>query len=103
MLKQILCLSYLPWQAQPNRTQQLLTRLTDAEVLFFEPPVSRGMPQPEQGRRMRSHITVYTLPAPLLPNLERPMLQRRNLNRMVDFIRQAMEDHRFREPLLWCT
>lgn len=103
MLKQILCLSYLPWQAQPNRTQQLLTRLADAEVLFFEPPVSRGMSQPEQGRRMRSHITVYTLPSPILPNLEQPMLQRRNLNRMVDFIRQTMAEHRFREPLLWCT
>lgn len=102
-MKQILCLSYLPWQAQPNRTQQLLSRLTDTEVLFFEPPASRGTPQAEQGRRMRSHITVYTLPAPILPRLEQPMLQRRSLNRAVDFIRATMREHRFREPVLWCT
>lgn len=102
-MKQILCLSYLPWQAQPNRTQQLLSRLSDAEVLFFEPAPPRGTPQPEQGRRMRSHITVYTLPAPLLPKLERPILQRRSLNRSVHFICKTMAEHRFREPVLWCT
>ena len=102
-MKQILCLSYLPWQAQSNRTQQLLSRLTDAEILFFEPPVSRGSSRPEQGRRMRAHITVYTLPAPILPRLEQPILQRRSLNRAVEFIKKTMADHRFRNPLLWCT
>lgn len=102
-MKQILCLSYLPWQSQPNRTQQLLTRLSDTEVLFFEPPAPRGTPQPEQGRRMRSHITVYTLPAPILPKLERPIFQRRSLNKTADFIKETMAVHRFREPVLWCT
>lgn len=102
-MKQILCLSYLPWQARPNRTQQLLARLTDTQVLFFEPPVPRGRPQPEQGRRMRSHITVYTLPCPLLPSLDRPMLQRRNRNRAADFVQRTMARHHFREPVLWCT
>ena len=102
-MKQILCLSYLPWQAQPNRTQQLLTRLSDVQVLFFEPPVPRGAAMPEQGRRMRSHITVYTLPAPILPGLERPVFQRRSLKRAVDFIVATMAEHRFRQPVLWCT
>lgn len=102
-MKQILCLSYLPWQAQPNRTQQLLSRLTDAEVLFFEPPVSRGSSRPEQGRRMRSHITVYTLPTPILPKLEASFLRRRSLNRAVEFIRETMSAHHFRNPVLWCT
>ena len=102
-MKQILCLSYLPWQAQPTRTQQLLARLTDAEVLFFEPPVPRGEPRPEQGRRMRSHLTVYTLPSPILPGLETPLFQRRSLNRAVAFIREIMSEHHFRSPVLWCT
>ncbi len=102
-MKQILCLSYLPWQARPNRTQQLLTRLTDVQVLFFEPPASRSGAQAEQGRRVRPHITVYTLPAPILPGLERPVLQRKSLERAVKFIQKAMRQHHFREPVLWCT
>ena len=102
-MKQIVCLSHSPWQARPNRTQQLLTRLNDVKVLFFEPPLPKGAPQPEQGRRVRAHITVYTLPSPLLPNLERVTLQRRNYARSADFIQRAMTRHHFREPVLWCT
>ena len=102
-MKQILCLSHSPWQARPNRTQQLLARLNDVQVLFFEPPVRKGVPQPEQGRRVRSHITVYTLPSPLLPGLDRTALQRRSLAKCTDFIQRVMAHHRFREPVLWCT
>ena len=102
-MKQIVCLSHSPWQARPNRTQQLLTRLNDVKVLFFEPPLPKGAPQPEQRRRVRAHITVYTLPSPLLPNLERVTLQRRNYARSADFIQKAMTRHHFREPVLWCT
>ena len=98
-MKQILCLSYLPWQARPNRTQQLLARLTDAQILFFEPPVPKGAPKPQQGRRMRPHITVYTLPAPLLPYLDNG----RSRSREVDFVQKTMARHHFREPVLWCT
>ena len=47
-MKQIVCLSHSPWQARPNRTQQLLTRLNDVKVLFFEPPLPKGAPQPAQ-------------------------------------------------------
>ena len=102
-MKQILCLSHNPWQARPNRTQQLLTRMTDVQVLFFEPSLPKGAPAPEQGRRVRSHITVYTLPTPFLVGLDRAALQRRSLNRTADFIQKVMARHRFREPVLWCT
>ncbi|MDE6260992.1 MAG: hypothetical protein K2M42_09080, partial [Oscillospiraceae bacterium] len=62
-MKQILCLAHAPWRARPDRTQQLLTRLGDAQILFFEPAPRKGEPMPEQGRRVRAHITVYTLPS----------------------------------------
>lgn len=97
-MKQILCLSYTPWQARPSRTQQLLARMNGVQVLFFEPPVPRGKPQPEQGRRMRSHITVYTLPAARLSRLGQ-----RSVSRAADFIQKTMDKHHFREPVLWCT
>ena len=31
-MKQMICLSYSPWQARANRTQQLLARLNDTQV-----------------------------------------------------------------------
>ena len=102
-MKQILCLSHRPWQSRPNRTQQLLTRLSDVRILFFEPPAPRGAPQPEQGRRVRSHITVYTLPSPLLAGLDRGSVQRRSQWKAADFIQKTMDRHHFREPVLWCT
>ena len=102
-MKQIICLSHTPWQARPNRIQQLLTRLSDVQVLFFEPPAPRGAPKPEQGRRMRSHITVYTLPAALPAGPARSFPQRRSLNKNAAFIQRIMDEHRFRNPVLWCT
>lgn len=102
-MKQILCLSDSPWQARPDRTQQLLTRLNDTQILFFEPAPSKGTPMPEQGRRMRAHITVYTLPVPLPSPGDREAVQRRRLERCTTFLQQTMDKHRFREPVLWCT
>lgn len=102
-MKQILCLSILPWQTAPNRTQQLLTRLSDVQILFFEPAPAKGTPFPEQGRRMRANLTVYTLPAPLPNPRDSSLTYRRRLDRTADFIQQTMNRHRFREPVLWCS
>ena len=102
-MKQILCLSHTSWQAQPNRIQQLMTRLADAQVLFIEPAPARGEPKPEQGRRMRSHITVYTLPTPLPAGPARTFSQRRNLNKAAAFLDEITRQHHFRNPVLWCT
>ena len=102
-MKQILCLSYAPWRGRPTRTQQLLARLTDAKVLFFEPAPPRGASTPEQVRRVRSHITVYTLPAPLPGPRDQTIFSRRRLDKATDFIQQVMGKHHFREPVLWCT
>ena len=102
-MKQILCLSYAPWRARANRTQQLLARLSDAKILFFEPAPPKGVPVPEQGRRVRSHIMVYTLPAPLPGPREQSLFDRRRLDKITDFVQRVMRKHRFREPVLWCT
>lgn len=102
-MKQILCLSYAPWRSRANRTQQLLTRLSDARILFFEPAPPKGVPVPGQGRRVRSHITVYTLPVPLPGPKDQSLFDRRRLDKVTDFIQQVMHKHHFREPVLWCT
>ena len=102
-LKQIVCLAHAPWRARPDRTQQLLARLGDAQILFFEPAPKKSGPMPEQGRRVRAHITVYTLPAPLPGPQEGAALQRRRLDKAAAFVQQMLDRHRFREPVLWCT
>ena len=35
---QILCLADQPWHSADARTQQLMVRLKNAQVLYFEPP-----------------------------------------------------------------
>ena len=102
-MKQILCLSYAPWRSRASRTQQLLARLSDAKILFFEPAPPKGAPVPAQGRRVRSHITVYTLPAPLPGPQEQSLFDRRRLDKTSAFIQRIMHKHHFREPVLWCT
>ena len=102
-MKQIVCLSYAPWRSRANRTQQLLARLSDARILFFEPAPPKGVPAPQQGRRVRSHITVHTLPAPLPGPREQSVFARRRLDRDTEFIQKTMRKYQFREPVLWCT
>lgn len=98
-MKQILCLSDQPWSAVPNRTQQLMTRLRGARILFFNPP-TRHYRRP--GRTVRPGLTVY--PMPPSPQLADDRLVRLiRAARQVRHLRKVMELHRFREPLLWCT
>lgn len=98
-MKQIVCLSHTRWNTRPNRTQQILTRLTDAKILFFE-PLGKST-QHQNGLRVRSNVVVYTLPVPL--GGERSLGRRRNEAKITAFIEKVMDQHHFREPLLWYT
>lgn len=104
-MKQLICLSDTPWRGIPTRTQQLLSRLHEVNVLFFEPPASGGNKLYKQpGRKMRPNLVVYTLPPLFLgggTNL--PILRRRNQAKLGSFALSVLEKHRFREPVLWTT
>lgn len=102
-MKQIICLSHSAWSARPNRTQQLLTRLDDAQILFFEPPTRARGKKVRNGLRVRSNVTVYSLPPLLLNGLDQPPFRRQNQNRIIRYIEKVMAKHHFREPVLWCT
>ena len=54
-MNQYVCLASAPWQAVPTRTQQLMTRLKGAQVLYFEPPGRRWR---KPGRKLRPGLTV---------------------------------------------
>ena len=104
-MKQILCLSGEPWSKLPGRTQQLMSRMRDVQILYFSPPAGRGdLSYRRKGQRVRPNITAYTLPPALLPVGEqvRPLFlrQQRKVSR---FIAQRAAQHRFQAPLLWVT
>lgn len=103
-MRQVVCLAAEPWSAFPTRTQQLMARMKDAEVLYFEPPAPRGSREwKKPGRRVRPGLVVYTLPPELTQDAALSLLNRFSARRTTRFLQSKLERHRFREPLLWCA
>lgn len=103
-MRQVVCIAAEPWTVLPTRTQQLMSRLEDAQILYFEPPSSLssdGWKRP--GRKLRSGVIVYTLPPSLTQTAVGRFLPHRDAGRAGRFVRSKMEKHRFKEPLLWCS
>ncbi|MEG1857766.1 MAG: glycosyltransferase [Pseudoflavonifractor sp.] len=103
-MTQYICLSPEPWSAIPSRTQQLMARLRDTEILFFEPSTPNTKSNYKKpGRKMRPGLTVYTLPP--IPAVEERYhwLFHRGQRKLSRFIAAQAERHRFQEPILWCT
>ena len=60
-MKQILCLAGEPWSSSPGRTQQLISRLRDTQILYFSPANGRSDRSFRQkGKKVRPNVTVYT-------------------------------------------
>ena len=105
-MKQILCMSSEPWSNRlPGRTQQIISRLRDAQILYF---------YPAQSTRDRSYLKGVRLVRPnvavcALPPIRFPIPERRRFffqmawNKVGRFIRENAARHRFTEPLLWTT
>ncbi len=99
-MKQIVCLSHSPWSSRPTRTQQLITRLSGTDILFFEPP---GLKPDAKGRKVRPNIMVYQLPKLIDLASNTHLVARHNRHKIASYIDRVMARHHFREPLLWCT
>ena len=62
-MRQVVCLSGEAWSSIPNRTQQLMSRLRDSQVIFFDPPLPRGDTSWKgRGRRLRPDLIAYSIP-----------------------------------------
>ena len=69
-MKQIVCLATSPWYPIPTRKQQVMSRMPDAEILYFDPsatiiaPLRDKSTKPlmtawkEPGEKVRDNITV---------------------------------------------
>ncbi len=102
-MKQILCLSNEPWSMTPGRTQQLISRLRDAQVVYFSPPSGpedRG--HRELAGQVRPNITVHTLPRVLEVDERHAFLFRAAHRKLARFI-AARTPRRRTPPLLWVT
>ena len=98
-MKQLVCISHTQWSASPTRTLQLLTRLKDVNILFFETPGEQ--PRREQGQKVRPNVTVYALPASAVKQLNSKLLHGHALSRITRFISKTLQKHRFKEPTFW--
>ena len=104
-MKSLICLSNEPWSVSPGRTQQLVARLKDTQILYFSPASSwRDQSFRQPGRLVKPNVTVYTLPPLYLPLDERYghffQLGQQKLARYI--VQQAARRH-IRTPLLWTT
>ncbi len=110
----IVCLSTTAWHAHPTRKQQVMSRIPDAEILYFDPPVTYLAPLRDRsarpllseykkpGEAVLPNVTRYSLP-PILPfyNKKR-FINRMNRSRIAETVENAMREHGFGgETVLW--
>ena len=105
-MKQILCLANEPWSSQlPGRTQQLISRLRNCQVLYFSPAQSpKDRSFLKRGRKVWPNVAAYTLPPIRLPIPEQQRFRfQRARTKVSRFIRTVANRRGFVEPLLWTT
>ena len=97
-MNQVVCLSTSPWHPIPTRKQQVMRRLPDAEILYFDPPVTtiakykdpsvkqKAQAFRQPGEVIRPGLTVYAQP-PVWPFFNKyRAINRRNQKRLARFV-----------------
>ncbi len=113
-MKQIVCLSTSCWHPYPTRKQQIMGRLDDVEILYFDPPVSyiakykdksaaaKMTSYRDGGEKIRDNLTVYSMP-PVLPFFNKNRaVNKINGRAQASFVRRMMAKHGFTDPIIWC-
>lgn len=98
-MKQYIVLSHTPWSRVPTRTQHLVTRLGESEILFFQPAGAQRV----SGKLVRPNITVYDLPEQPAVLNRFAFLQKQALHHQASFIEKQCAKHNFHKPVLWFT
>lgn len=112
-MKQIVCLSTTNWYPQPTRKQQVMSRLSGAEILYFDPPVTYLAPYRDPkakerveaykspGQKARDNITVYAMP-PVLPFYNKyRSINQINQKKLGGYVSRRIAEAGFTDPVLW--
>lgn len=113
-MKQIVCISTACYYPFPTRKQNIMQRLPESEILYFDPPFTLLAPFKDKSLwkklfnfrksqpKPQSNITVYSLP-PILPFFNKfKFINRINQKILSRFINKKIKEHNFSSPILWC-
>ena len=113
-MNQIVCLSTSNFNPFPTRKQNVIKRLKESEILYFDPPVTILAPFKDksalkrlfaylkEGERVTDSITVYAMP-PVLPFYNKVrFINRVNQWALSCYVKSKIKLHRFNHPVLWC-
>lgn len=113
-MEKIVCLSTSNYHPYPTRKQNVMNRLTQAQILYFDPPVTYLAPFKDKaarsrltayrkpGEQVREHLFVYALP-PVLPFANKfRWINRLNQKKLARYIKARLAAHGFDRPHLWC-
>ncbi|MCL2546827.1 MAG: glycosyltransferase [Oscillospiraceae bacterium] len=114
-MRQIVCISTSNYYPLPTSKQHIMSRLSDAEILYFDPPITHIARFKDKSAKERlkayktstkvpeakSPLTVYAMP-PVLPFFNKwRWVNRRNQKKLAKFVKQKMRQHGFENPILW--
>lgn len=112
-MNKVVCISTSPWKPIPTSKQEIMSRLDNTEVLYFDPPVTYIAPLKDKnasaklqaykavGDKVAENITVYSLP-PVLPFFNKlRFINKLNQRRLAKYINKKMREHGFDSPTLW--
>lgn len=114
-MRKILCLSTSNYDPVPTRKQNVMNRMTDAQVLYVDPPVTLLAPLKDPatrerlkahrlgGRQKQDHLKVYASP-PVLPFYNRlRLINKINQKKLAKYLKGLLQDNDFgTEFFLWC-
>lgn len=112
-MNQIVCISTSPWKPLPMSKQQILSRIPDSEIIYFDPPVTYIAPLKDRSAkeklkahklpadRINDHIVTYTMP-PVIPFFNKcRLINKLNQKKLAKFVNKKMTEHGFTSPVLW--
>ena len=113
-MKNVVCLSTTNFDPLPTRKQNIMIRLSNSEILYFDPSVSIIAPLKDKkafkkifaftknGYNPQENITVYSLP-PVLPFYNKiRFINKINQFFMSIYVNSKIKKHQFKDIDLWC-
>ncbi len=113
-MRQVVCISTTNYYPIPTRKQNVMNRLSDAEIIYIDPPVTWIAPLKDKnckerltkwkqpGEKVQDNVTVYAAP-PVFPFFNKyRFINKINQKRQAAFIRKKMKEHGFEKPYVWC-